>query len=333
MSRGLTDCTTSHRLGLSSVEWSVGKGIVNAVGQRARRPVLLVLVAGVLLGTAGTAAALGPDEATPVAVGGLRLAVGAVALLAVLPFLGGSWSSIPTLVKRPTVWVMAAGAAAYQPFFFGAVDRSGVAVSTLVAVGSGPVFTGLLGWAFLRHRPNPAWAAATGLAILGLLLSAWGDLAVDDVLGPLMAVGAGLSSASYVVAAKAELNRGGHVVELPGVAYLLGALMLAPLLLSQPLDWLSTPAGWLMVAYLGIVTMALANVFQVVGLRGMPPGPAATLLLADPMTATVLGVVILGEAVPPLGIVGLGCVLDGLVLQARAVSGARREEPEPQPAL
>ena len=165
------------------MEWSVGKGIVNAVGQRARRPVLLVLVAGVLLGTAGTAAALGPDGATPVAVGGLRLAVGAVALLAVLPFLGGSWSSIPTLVKRPTVWVMAAGAAAYQPFFFGAVDRSGVAVSTLVAVGSGPVFTGLLGWAFLRHRPNAAWAAATGLAILGLLLSAWGDLAVDDVLG------------------------------------------------------------------------------------------------------------------------------------------------------
>lgn len=51
------------------------------------------------------------------------------------------------------------------------------------------------------------------------------------------------------------------------------------------------------------------------------------------MTATVLGVVILGEALPPLGIVGLGCVLDGLVLQARAVSGARREEPEPQPAL
>ena len=124
------------------------------------------------------------------------------------------------------------------------------------------------------------------------------------------------------------------VVDLPGVAYLLGALMLAPLLLlSQPLDWLSTPAGWLMVAYLGIVTMALANVFQVVGLRGMPPGPATTLLLADPMTATVLGVVILGEAVPPLGIVGLGCVLAGLVLQARAVSGARREEPEPQPAL
>lgn len=254
------------------MEWSVEKGIVNAGGQRARRPVLLVLVAGVLLGTAGTAAALGPVGATPVAVGGLRLAVGAVALLAVLPFLGGSWSSIPTLVKRPTVWVMAAGAAAYQPFFFGAVDRSGVAVSTLVAVGSGPVFTGLLGWAFLRHRPNPAWAAATGLAILGLLLSAWGDLAVDDVLGPLMAVGAGLSSASYVVAAKAELNRGGHVVELPGVAYLLGALMLAPLLLSQPLDWLSTPAGWLMVAYLGIVTMALANVFQVVGLRGCRPG-------------------------------------------------------------
>jgi drug/metabolite transporter, DME family len=300
---------------------------------REGRPVLLVLLAGVLLGTAGTAAALGSDGATPIAVGGLRLAVGAVALLVVMPFLGGSWTRIPALLKRPTIWVMAAGAAAYQPFFFGAVQRSGVAVSTLVAVGSGPVFTGLLGWIFLRQRPNAAWAAATGLAITGLLLSAWGELGIDDALGPLMALAAGLGSACYVVAAKAELDRGGHFVELPGVAYLLGALMLAPLVLSQPLTWLSSTQGWIMVAYLGFVTMALANVLQVVGLRGMPPGPAATLLLADPMTATVLGVVVLGEVVPPLGIIGLVFVLAGLVLQARAVNGARSEEPEPQPAL
>jgi DME family drug/metabolite transporter len=291
------------------------------------------VAAGVLLGTAGTASALGPDDTTPVAVGTLRLAAGAVALLAVLPLLGGSWANIPRLVRRLPIWLMAAGAAAYQPLFFGAVDRSGVALSTLVAVGAGPVFTGLLGWAVLRHRPTAAWAAATGLAVVGLLLRSWNDLSVDDGLGLLMALGAGLASACYVTAAKAELDRGGHVVELPGVAYLLGSLMLAPLLVGEPLTWVATPAGIALVAYLGVVTMALANVFQVRGMRGMPPGPAATLLLADPMTATILGVVVLGEAIAPLGVVGLVLVLVGLLLQARALGTTRNDEPEPQPAL
>jgi drug/metabolite transporter, DME family len=65
---------------------------------------------------------------------------------------------------------MAVGAAAYQPFFFGAVDRSGVALSTLVAVGAGPIFTGILGWVILKQRPNSLWIGATGLAIFGLLV-------------------------------------------------------------------------------------------------------------------------------------------------------------------
>jgi DME family drug/metabolite transporter len=295
--------------------------------------VALVVVAGILLGTAGTAAALGPDSATPMTVGWMRLAVGAVALLAVMPLLGGSLGCLPRLLRRPTIWVMAAGAAAYQPFFFGAVERSGVALSTLVTVGSGPVFTGLLGWAVLRHRPNAAWVSATGLAILGLLLTAWRELRIDDGIGLLMALCAGFGSACYVIAAKVELDRGGHVIELPGVAYLLGALMLTPLVLAGSLAWLAAPGGWLMVVYLGVVTMALANVFQVRGLRGLPPGPAATLLLADPVTATVLGVLVLGETVPALGVVGLVLVLAGLLLQGRALSSQRTDEPEPQPAL
>ena len=301
--------------------------------QAIRRSVGLVVASGVLLGTAGTAAAFAPDDATPVALGTLRLAVGAVALLAFLPLLGGAWRNVPRLVRRPTIWLMAAGSAAYQPLFFGSVDRSGVALSTLVAVGSGPVFAGLLGWAVLRHKPTAAWAGATGIAIVGLLLRSWGSLSIGDGLGLAMAAGAGLSSAVYVIAAKVELDRGGHVVELPGVAYLLGAVMLMPLLIGQPLGWVATPSGVGVVIYLGLVTMGIANVFQVWGLRGLPPGPAATLLLADPITATVLGVLVLGETIPPLGIVGLTLVLIGLLLQGRALGVTKADTPDLEPAL
>jgi DME family drug/metabolite transporter len=65
----------------------------------------------------------------------------------------------------------------------------------------------------------------------------------------------------------------------------------------------------------------------------MPPGPAATLLLADPLTATLLGVLVLGESIPPISALGLLLVLVGLLLQGRALGTTRAEEPAPQPTL
>jgi DME family drug/metabolite transporter len=263
----------------------------------------------------------------------MRLAVGALALVAIMPFVGGRWRSLPGLWRRPAIWVMAVGSAAYQPFFFGAVERSGVALSTLVTVGIGPVYAGLLGWAFLHHRPTRGWVLATLVAVVGLVLRSWGELRLGDGVGLLMALVAGLGAASYVVAAKHELDRGGHSVELPGAAYLLGSVLLVPLVLRESLAWVSTPSGLGLALYLGLVTMALANVFAVLGMRGMYPGPASTLLLADPLTATVLGVALLGETLTPVAMVGLVLVLVGLVLQANALRPEHVSRDEPAPAL
>lgn len=297
------------------------------------RHVVLVLAAGALFGTAGTAAAFGPDAASSASVGFMRLSVGALALLAIMPLVGGRWRSLPGLWRRPAIWVMAVGAAAYQPFFFGAVERSGVALSTLVTVGIGPVYAGLLGWAFLRHRPTRAWALATLVAVVGLVLRSWGELRLGEGVGLLMALAAGLGAASYVVAAKHELDRGGHSVELPGAAYLLGSVLLLPLLLRESFAWVATPSGAALALYLGVVTMGIANVFAVRGMRGMTPGPASTLLLADPLTATVLGVALLGETLAPVAWVGLVLVLVGLVLQAFALRPDRSGAEDPPPVL
>ena len=307
-------------------------GVTEGSSTRVRH-VALVLAAGALFGTAGTAAHFGPEGASSASVGFMRLSVGALALFAIMPLVGGRWRNLPGRWRRPAIWVMAAGAAAYQPFFFGAGERSGVALSTLVTVGIGPVYAGLLGWAFLKHRPTRAWAMATLVAIVGLVLRSWGDLSLGDGVGLLMALVAGLGSASYMVAAKHELDRGGHSVELPGAAYLLGSVLLLPVVLRESFAWVMTPSGALMALYLGVVTMGIANVFAVLGMHGMSSGPATTLLLADPLTATVLGVVVLGETLAPLAVVGLVLVLLGLVLQAYALRPDRPGAEEPTPVL
>lgn len=299
----------------------------------ARSPALLVLAAGVLFGTAGTAQALGPAGTTPIGVGILRIEVGAVALLAAMRLLGASPRRLLVLWRSQAMLVTALTASAYQLCFFAGVSEAGVALGTLVAVGSGPLFAGLVGWAVLGHRPTRGWLVATTVCFAGLVLLAAPDLtAGGSAVGLALAFGAGLCIACYNVAAKVQLDRGVSALEVPAGSFALGGLLLLPLLATQPLDWLFEPGGIALALYLGVATMAIANVLLARGIRGLTAGPATTLMLADPVVATILGVLVLGETLEPVAAVGMLLVLAGLLLQGVLVARAPGE-PEPMPLL
>ena len=109
------------------------------------RASLYVVAAATLWGTTGTAQALGPDGASSVAVGATRNVVGAVVLVAVAALRGRLREGARELERRPLV-LAALATAAYQLCFFGGVRLAGVAIGTVVGVGSGPVWGGLVGW-------------------------------------------------------------------------------------------------------------------------------------------------------------------------------------------
>jgi DME family drug/metabolite transporter len=302
-----------------------------------RVAILLVVVAGVLFGTAGTAQALGPEGTTPVAVGVLRIAIGAVALVLAMPLLGRSPGGLLRLWRTRAMLITALAAAIYQPLFFGGVERAGVALGTLIAVGSGPVFAGIVGWVALRHRPTGGWLIATGACVVGLILRSAGsgleELGPEAGIGLLMALGAGACIALYNVGAKVQLQRGTPALEIATGSFLLGGVLLLPLLVGQPLAWVATPAGMALVLYLGVATMAVANVLLTRGIHGLRPGPAATLMLTDPAVATMLGVLVLGEALTPMAAVGVILVLGGLVAQGALEARSRPDTQEPVPVL
>jgi drug/metabolite transporter (DMT)-like permease len=79
--------------------------------------------------------------------------------------------------------------------------------------------------------------------------------------------------------------------------------------------------------------MAIANVLLTRGIRGLTAGPATTLMLADPVVATILGVVVLGETLAPIAAAGMLLVLAGLLLQGVLVARSAPGEPEPVPVL
>ncbi len=252
-----------------------------------------MLAAAICWGTTGTAQALAPAGALPTAIGVVRLATGGIALLAFaisrgVLGRGGRWPVGSTLAASASM-------AAYQLFFFAAVAKTGVAVGTVVGIGSAPILAGVLGFLVRGERPGLRWALATLTAVAGcgLLLAAGESIQVNS-LGLLLAVGAGAAYAIFTVASKGLLESKPPEAVM-GVVFALGALFLAPFLLNAQLAWLAEPRGLAVALHLGLVTVALAYSLFARGLRHVPVATAATLTLAEPLTAGSLGVFFLGE--------------------------------------
>jgi DME family drug/metabolite transporter len=85
--------------------------------------------------------------------------------------------------------------------------------------------------------------------------------------------------------------------------------------------------GWTLAGYLGLVTTTIAYLLFGRGLAVLAAGPVTTLVLAEPLVATALGVGVLDERLPALGATGAGLVLAGLALQG--VASTRRRAPVP----
>ena len=292
-------------------------------------PRLLVLLAAVCFGTTGTAQAFAPASATPAGVGAARIVLGGL-LLALLAagLRGGARAPVWTARDAGVVAVGALGVAAYQPVFFTGVERTGVAVGTLVALGSAPVLTGVLEWVILRRRPSRRWAMATVLAAAGVAVLALGQSAGArlEVGGLLAAVAAGASYALYTLASKRLLDVGWPPERVIGALFGVAAVLLLPVLLAAGASWLGAPRGAAVAVFLAVVPTALAYVLFARGLRRLPAAETATLTLAEPVTAAALGLLLLGE--PATWTFALGAVVLVAGLAVLAVPGLR---PPPSP--
>jgi DME family drug/metabolite transporter len=282
----------------------------------------LVLAAAVLWGTTGTALAFAPPGAEPAAVGAVRIAVGGLALFAVAALRGEfraggvRWPPLATATA-------ALGVAAYQPLFFAGVTKTGVALGTISAIGSAPVWTSAIGFLFLDEKPTVRWGIATALAVSGcaLLLGAGGGVSVDAA-GSLLALSAGACYAVYATASKRLLAEGLPHVAVMAVVFSAGAVLLCPLLATSDLGWLAEPRGAAVALELGLVATALAYASFARGLTVVPVRSAATLSLAEPLTAGLLGVLVLGEGLSVGALLGAGLMLGGL-----GITSVGREAP------
>ncbi len=228
--------------------------------------------------------------------------------------------------RRAVLVLGAASTAGYQLSFFSAVRATGVAIGTVVAIGSAPVLTGLIsrltGGGALTRR----WMLATAGAIAGCSVLVTGGRAAGANLGGVgLALLAGLCYALYAVTAARLVTGGTSERAVMGVLFGGGAVLLLPVLAVSSPGWLLSGSGLLVSVQLGVLTTAVAYLFYGHGLRTVPAPAAATLGLAEPMVAALLALVVLGERLSGPAIAGLllvGLALALLVLPGMPGSGA-----------
>lgn len=270
-----------------------------------------VALAAMLWGTTGTLQAVLPPGADPLAVGALRVAVGAAALLAVARLR-------PETVTRALPWplVIFAGIAigGYNLVFFWALTEIGVGIGTAIALGSAPLWATAYDMLIRKEPPTRVRLAGQAIAIAGLsMLMASSSGAVGSLFGIALAASAGACYVAYSLATSAS-QLGQAPLRLAAATFSVAAIVTAPVLFWSPLEWLAEPRSWAAILALGVIATAVSYALYTWGLGRVRASTAVTLALLEPVTAWVLATVVVGEPLSALKAAGAALILAGLLV-------------------
>lgn len=281
----------------------------------------LVLASAVLWGTAGTVQELALATTSPSAVAATRSAVGGVLLLLWLVGTGRLARLGVTVRDGGRVLLVAVVAMlVFQVGYLEGIRRAGVAVGTLTAIGSAPVWAAVVAGVRRRRgdatvrRPTARWYLATAVAVGGLLLLVAPDLRGGaTTVGVVAAALAGAGYATFATMTGVLVARGVDRVAQVAIVFVACGLVLAPTLVGAELgpDPGSAVAG---LAWLAVATVAVAYVLFATGMRDVDAPTATTITLAEPLTATVLAVTVVGEPFGPVTALGTAAILVGVAL-------------------
>jgi drug/metabolite transporter, DME family len=303
--------------------------------------VSLALSAATLWGTTGIAQSLADGSLSAYWFGALRLATAAV-FFAACTLASRQPSAISFTGRLDTRDVVGAGLcmAIYNLAFFAGIGAVGVALGTAIALGSGPIWAGLLQAVLHRHRPSISWWLGTLVAVAGGVLMTLGGTRQSDgvhIPGIALCLLSGLSYAAYTL-----LNqRMAHAALASTITF--RAFSVAALI-ALPVACLTggvpgfAGADLAAVAYTGVVTAGVPYLLFSHALRHIAPATGVTLALCEPVVAFVLAVLVLDEQPALVAYVGLllvVCGVLGVVRQELRSQGSRlaaNNAREPGPA-
>lgn len=213
--------------------------------------------------------------------------------------------------------------------FVAAYHLPGGVAALVVAVQ--PMMVLLLAALLLKDRIQPLQVAACGLGVAGVALLVLRPQAGMDTVGVLAGLGGAVCMASGIVLTKRwGRPEGVGVLTFTGWQLTVGGLVLAPVTLAvEGLPSHITGTNVTGFAYLSVIGALLAYAIWFRGIGRLPALAVSMLGFASPLTATVLGYLVLGQALTPVQMAGALAVITAVVLAQprRRKVPATTEEP------
>lgn len=277
--------------------------------------VILVMLAAVCWGLSGGIADILMNKGwDPIVISFYR---GAVALVCFLVWF--SFHIKQNFISSPRfyIWSFLAGVgvAGNFTFYFLSIEAASVAIAATLMY-TAPVFVLFISFLFRLERSTWfKWGCITGVLIgIVLLTGAYDTESVSvSIFGAAAGLAAGLSYALFIFGFKNASAAGKPQASL-SIAFLAFCLILFAFADTQEtLSVMTSPdIGWFIL--LGIVGAGISFIFYVIGIRKTAPTTASMVAMVEPVTASLFGVLLLGDHLTLIQVLGIAILLATVTL-------------------
>ena len=293
--------------------------------------VICVVLASVFWGTTGIAASF-TSKVSPLATGAFAMGLGGVLLVInARHFLAKDFHKLTS--KLPYLVIGGLSVAIYPLAFYTAMKWSGVAIGNVISIASAPLFTVVLERLISKKQISLQWLISFVFGALGVTLLTLGkqhspqvsciqanciQLNIDTSLqywGIILGLVAGLSYATYAWAGKQMIDSGINSNSSMASMFGFSALLLLPSLFFTGDNLFATSTNSAVALYMAIVPMFLGYLLFGDGLRHIEASKITLITLLEPVVATLLAVVIVGEVFDIKGWIGMVLIVICLLFQ------------------
>ena len=286
---------------------------------------LLILIAGILWGSMGLfVRTLNAQGLASMEIVGLRAAVTAVAMCLFLLIFDRKLF----VIRVKDLWCFLGTGICSIVFFnfcyFKAITMTSLSVAAILLY-TAPAIVMVLSYFLFKEK-------LTKRKLLALLMTFVGCVLVTGILsesgsvsagGILVGLGAGLGYALYSIFSRYALDRGYHSLTITCYTFVVAAVAtgcLTDIPRVMKLSFSSVSYGALSLS-LGIVCTVAPYLLYTLGLVHVENSLASIIASIEPVTATVLGIILYKEKISLTGILGIG-----LVIGAMAVCSKKAEK-------
>lgn len=294
----------------------------------------ILLATAFIWSTSGTAAALLPADVPGFTIGASTLGVGGLIM-----FFAFARATIPALLDPSIRWYLIGGGVAvffYGLAYYSSIRMAGVAVGSLVNLGSAPIFAILMervldGRRIPLRRWIGIWITVVGLTLTGFNVRKPGEGGIvaqvegltgsgpniELVLGAGLALLAGLFYACFTATAQRAMRRRPSASGVMGATFGVGGILLVPVILATGAPLLQSPSSIALSTYLAVGPVFLATWLFGLALQRIAASTAMIVTLIEPVLASLLAVVIVQEHIYAWGWIGIAAVMTGIMLATR----------------